>query len=44
VICRVDPLKVPRAIARFTEEDLVTREFLPHTSRRVRRDDVFRAA
>jgi hypothetical protein len=44
VICRVEPLKVPRAVARFTEEDLVTREFLPQTSRRVRRDDVFRAA
>jgi hypothetical protein len=31
--CPVEPLKTPRAIKLFTEDDLVTREFLRHTSR-----------
>ena len=35
VVCRVDPLKVPRAIARYTEDDLAMREFLRDTSRQV---------
>jgi hypothetical protein len=35
VACRVDPLKVPRIATRFTEDDLVMREFLRDTSRRV---------
>lgn len=33
--CRVDPLKVPRVAARFTEDDLVMREFLCSSSRQV---------
>src|SRR5690242_11261591 len=35
VTCRVEPLKVPRVKSRFTEDDLVMREFLPHTSRQL---------
>ena len=35
VTCRVEPLKVPRVTKRFTEDDLVMREFLRHTSRQV---------
>ena len=35
VTCRVEPLKVPRVTTRFTEDDLVMREFLRHTSRQV---------
>ena len=35
VSCRVEPLKVPRVTKRFTEDDLVIREFLRHTSRQV---------
>jgi hypothetical protein len=31
--CRIDPLKAPRVATRFTEDDLVMREFLPKTSR-----------
>jgi hypothetical protein len=38
--CRTEPLKLPRATTRFTENDLVIRQFLRHSSRRVteRRD------
>lgn len=35
VDCRVEALKVARVPVRFTEDDLVMREFLPHTSRRL---------
>ena len=35
VTCRVEPLKVPRVTKRFTEDDLVMREFLRHTSRQL---------
>ena len=42
--CRLEPLKVPRVITTFTEADLVVREFLPHTSRRLVRDEARRAA
>jgi hypothetical protein len=33
--CRVDPIKVPRVMKHFTENDLVIREFLPQTSRQL---------
>lgn len=42
--CRVEPLKLPRVPTRFTEDDLVMREFLPHTSRQVIRKGKFCAA
>jgi hypothetical protein len=42
--CRVEPLKVPRVKTSFTEDDLVTREFLPQTSRRLIRTGKFVAA
>ena len=42
--CRVDPLKVSRVKTRFTEDDLVMREFLPQTSRRVIRTGKYCAA
>ncbi|HVZ20289.1 MAG TPA: hypothetical protein VG871_04465 [Vicinamibacterales bacterium] len=44
VDCRVEPLKVPRVGARFTEDDLAMREFLPQTSRQLVRRGKFRAA
>ncbi len=44
VDCRVDPLKVPRVTTLFTEDDLVVREFLPHTSRQLVRKGKFAAA
>jgi len=44
VSCRVEPLKVPRVHTVFTEDDLVMREFLPHTSRQVIRKGKFCAA
>ena len=44
VACRVEPLKVPRVKSRFTEDDLVMREFLPQTSRQVIRKGRFCAA
>ena len=44
VQCRVDPLKVPRATAVFTENDLVMREFLAHTSRQLIRKGRYAAA
>jgi hypothetical protein len=42
--CRVEPLKLTRPATVFTEHDLTLREFLPHTSRLLTRDRVFRAA
>jgi len=33
--CRVDPVKLPRVTKHYTEDDLVIREFLPHTSRQL---------
>jgi hypothetical protein len=42
--CPVEPLKVARVPARFTEDDLVIRQFLPHTSRRLIRTGKSRAA
>jgi hypothetical protein len=43
-ICRVEPLKVPRVVTSFTEDDLAIREFLPKTSRRLLDDRALRAA
>jgi hypothetical protein len=31
----VEPLKVPRVVTRFTEDDLAMREFLRQTSRQL---------
>ena len=42
--CRVDPLKAPRIATRFTEDDLVVREFLSNTSRALVRKGKFCAA
>lgn len=42
--CRVEPLKPQRIETRFTEDDLVMREFLPRTSRQVVRKGKFCAA
>ncbi len=42
--CRVDPLKLPRVRTRFTEDDLVVREFLPLSSRQLIRKGKFAAA
>lgn len=42
--CRVEPLKAPRVATRFTEDDLVMREFLPTTSRQLIRKGRFCAA
>jgi hypothetical protein len=33
--CRVEPLNVPRVPTRYTENELVMRQFLRHSSRRV---------
>ena len=44
VICRVEPLKVPRVATHFTDDDLVMREFLSHTSRQVIRKGRYAAA
>jgi hypothetical protein len=44
VQCRVEPLKEPRAPRRFTEDDLVTREFQRHTSRQLVRKGRYCAA
>jgi hypothetical protein len=43
-ICRVEPLKVPQVVTTYTEDDLVLREFLPRTSRRLLDDRSLRAA
>ena len=40
--CRVEPLRVPRVITAYTEDDLITRQFLRNTTRRA--TDDFRAA
>ena len=42
--CRVEPLKPPRVPTRFTEDDIVVREFLPNTSRALVRKGKFCAA
>ena len=42
--CRIEPLKVARVATRFTEDDLVMREFLPATSRQLVRKGRFCAA
>ena len=42
--CRVDPLKLPRVKTRFTEDDLVIRQFLTRTSRQLVRKGRFIAA
>jgi hypothetical protein len=42
--CRIDPLKEPKVATRFTENDLVIREFLPKTSRALIRKGKFCAA
>jgi hypothetical protein len=44
VSCRVDPLKLPRVITKFTQDDLIMREFLPQTSRQLIRKGKFCAA
>jgi hypothetical protein len=44
VACRVEPLKVPRVKTRFTEDDLVIRQFLPHTSHQLVRKGKYCAA
>ena len=44
VSCRVEPLKVPRGTTRFTEDDLVMREFHANGSRQLVRTGKFRAA
>jgi len=43
-LCRVEPLKVPRVATAYTEDDLVIREFLPQTSRRLLLESALRAA
>jgi hypothetical protein len=42
--CRVEPLKVMKIATRFTEDDLVIREFQLRTSRQLIRKGAFRAA
>jgi hypothetical protein len=42
VNCRVEPLRVPRVTTAYTEDDLITRQFLRTTTRRA--TDDFRAA
>ena len=42
--CRVEPLKVPRVTKRFSEDDLMMREFLRTTSRQLIRKGASRAA
>ena len=42
--CRVEPLTVPRVTTRYTDDDLVVREFLPNASRQLIRKGRFRAA
>jgi hypothetical protein len=44
VQCRVEPIKPPRTPTRFTEDDLVMRQFLPHTSRQLVRKGRYCAA
>jgi hypothetical protein len=42
--CRVEPVKSPRVATRFTEDDIVVREFLPNASRTLVRKGKFVAA
>ena len=42
--CRVEPVTAPRAATRFTEDDVVVREFLPKSSRALVRKGKFCAA
>jgi hypothetical protein len=42
--CRVEPFKPPRVPTRFSEDDIVVREFLPNTSRALVRKGKFCAA
>jgi len=42
--CRVEPLKVPRVATSYTADDLVIRQFLPDTSRRLMLEGSLRAA
>jgi hypothetical protein len=42
--CRVEPLKVARVTTSYTADDLVMRQFLPQTSRRLRLEGSLRAA
>jgi hypothetical protein len=42
--CRVEPLKPPRVATRFTEDDIIVREFLPSASRALVRKGKFCAA
>ena len=42
--CRVEPLKVPRVTTKFSDSDLVIREFLQTSSRQVARKSQSRAA
>jgi hypothetical protein len=42
--CRVEPVKSPRVATRFTEDDLMVREFLPNASRALVRKGRFVAA
>jgi hypothetical protein len=42
--CRVEPLKVAQVVTTYSEDDLVMREFLPRTSRRLLDDRALRAA
>jgi hypothetical protein len=43
-VCRVDPLKVLRVATSYTADDLMMREFLPRTSRRLLLESSLRAA
>ncbi|PYR77883.1 MAG: hypothetical protein DMF87_15260 [Acidobacteria bacterium] len=42
--CRVEAVKAPRVPTRFSEDDIVVREFLPNTSRALVRKGKFCAA
>ena len=42
--CRIDPVKALKVATRFTEDDLVIREFFPKTSRMLIRKGQFCAA
>jgi hypothetical protein len=42
--CQIEPIKPTRLAKTFNEDDLVVREFLADTSRRLVRKGAFRAA
>ena len=42
--CRIEPLKLPRVATRFTEDDLVMRQFMPQSSRHLVRKGRYCAA